>query len=155
MKNYVENRLAEYKVAQTMKERTGVDVPPPKIDTQKLARYAQCLVCGEMVDKQHLNLPRLCDECYTFSKYAVSQVGKGDQGMQHLFRSLELFQAYEQQRRQFIIKEDLERQPLQTPPGQPVGFEPTPEPEELHIKPEDVSAEDWARFKAMLKKSES
>ena len=153
MKNYVDNRTREYVAAEELKKRTGVEVPPPSPEPVRLARYAQCLVCGEMVEKERLNLPRVCDECYTFAKYAVSQVGKGDPGMQQLYKALELHQAYQQQRRQFLIQEDLRRRPLETPSPGPAGFEPAAEPETITVKPDDVTPQEWGRLKALLKKS--
>lgn len=151
MKNYVDNRLQEYMVVEAMKKRTGVEVPPPEAEPQRLARYAQCLVCGEMVEKERLNLPRVCDGCYTFSKYAVSQVGKGEPGMQKLYKALELHQAYDQQRRQFLLDEDLRRAPLENPTVVPRVPEPGADQEGPMVKPEGMSAEEWGRLKALIR----
>lgn len=152
MKNYVDNRMAEYRAVEAMKRRTGVEVPPPPPEPQRLARYAQCLVCGEMVEKERLNLPRVCSDCYTYAKYAVTQCGKGEQGMQRLFKALELQQAFEQQRRQFLLSEDLRQQPLKTSSSLKPGGEPTFEPDSITIKPEDVSAEEWGKLKARVRR---
>ena len=154
MKNYVDNRLKEYLVAAAMQKRTGVDVPPPAIEPQRLARYSQCLVCGDMVEKERLSLPRVCDECYQFSKYAVSQTGKGEPGMQRLFKALELQQAWEQQRRQFLIEEDLRQQPLETPGGGAPPSELAREQEGPIVKPAGMSAETWGRIKKIVRDSQ-
>ena len=151
MKNYVDNRLQEYLAAEIMKERTGVAVPPPEPEPQRLARYAQCLVCGEMVEKERLNLPRVCDACYTFAKYAVSQTGKGEEGMQRLFKALELQQAYDQRQRQFFLERDLERAPLEGPADVPRVPEAALEVEGPIVKPEWMSPEAWGRIKAMIR----
>ena len=154
-KNYVDNRLKEYMAAAAMKERTGVEVPPPSPEPQRLARYSQCLVCGDMVENERLSLPRVCDECYTFAKYAVSQTGKGDEGMQRLYKALELQQAYDQQRRQFFLQEDLRRKPLEGPsPGTPVP-EPSSEAEGPIVKPEWMSPEAWGNIKKMIREGRS
>lgn len=151
MKNYVDNRLAELTAVARMRERTGVEVPPPAPEPERLATYAQCLVCGEMVPNEQLNLPRVCDGCYAFSKYAVSQCGKGDPGMQRLYKALELHQAWDQQRRQFLISEDLRKKPLEySTPGTPVpGGERSP-PDAIS-KPRDMSPEAWERIKALIR----
>ena len=154
MKNYVDNRLKEYVAAAAMKERTGVEVPPPEPEPQRLARYAQCLVCGEMVEKERLNLPRVCDACYTFAKYAVSQTGKGEEGMQRLFKALELQQAYEQRQRQFFLQKDLETAPLEGPTGVPRVPGPGPEQEGPIVKPEWMTPEDWGRIKALIRREQ-
>jgi len=150
MKNYVDNRLAELTAVARMRERTGVEIPPPAPEPERLVRYAQCLVCGEMVPNEELNLPRVCDGCYTFAKYAVSQCGKGDPGMQRLYRALELHQAWDQERRQFLIAEDLKRRPLKEPSlGTPVPGPASQEGETIS-KPRDMSPEAWERIKAII-----
>lgn len=152
MKNYVDNRLNEYVVVENMKRRTGVEVPPPEAEPQRLARYAQCLVCGEMVEKERLNLPRVCDACYTFSKYAVTQVGKGDEGMQRLFRALELQQAYEHRQRQFFLEKDLEAAPIENPTSVTPVPEPASEAQGPIVKPDHMTPEEWGRLKALIRR---
>ncbi|GAJ00274.1 unnamed protein product, partial [marine sediment metagenome] len=154
MKNYVDNRLNEYRVVETMKRRTGVEVPPPEAEPQRLARYAQCLVCGEMVEKERLNLPRVCDQCYTFSKYAVTQVGKGDEGMQRLFKALELQQAYDQRQRQFFMEKDLARAPIENPTDVSPVSNPIAEMEGPIVKPDHMTPEEWGKLKAMIRRDQ-
>lgn len=147
MKNYVDNRLAEYMAARIVREKTGVEVPPPAPEPQRLAKYAQCLCCGEMVETERLSLPRICDDCYTFAKYAVSQCGKGDEGMQRLYKALELFQTWQQQQRQFFLKKELQEHPLEGPSSLPTIPAPSREIESIIIRPGDVTPEEWEELK--------
>ena len=150
MKNYCNNRLKEFMAVRLMKERTGVEVPPPQANPEKLARYSQCLVCGDMRPNDELSLPRVCDECYTFSKYAVAQVGKGEAGMKTLYRALELLQAWQQQKRQLLLEEDLSRHPVAPATSEEYAPEPVPEPEGPIVKPGWMSAEEWGALKKHL-----
>lgn len=154
MKNYVDNRLQEYRVAEIMKEKTGVEAPPPEPEPIRLARYAQCLVCGEMVEKEKLNLPRVCNGCYTFSKYAISQVGKGEKGMQRLFTALELQQTWEQRQRMFFQGKELETVPLENPTVVPRVPEPALEQEGPIVKPEWMTPEEWSQIVARIRREQ-
>jgi len=152
MKNYCNNRLQEFMAVRLMKERTGVEVPPPQADPEKLARYSQCLVCGEMRPNDELSLPRVCDECYTFSKYAVAQVGKGEAGMKTLYRALELLQAWQQQKRQLLLEQDLSRHPVAAEIPAPPSPAAASEPQGPIVKPEWMTPEEWGRLKDTLRR---
>jgi len=146
----VQNRLLECAVSEAVAKKTGVSAPPPAIDPVKLSSYFLCLVCGEQVEKQHYNLPRQCSDCYSFSKYAVSVCGKGEEGMQKLFKSLEMMESFDQQRRMFLQQEEARK--IEMVPQQPV---PKPEPQILEkedtiSKPDNMTDEEWATLKRRI-----
>lgn len=129
MHHYVNNRLAEYQAAQQRSQATGVTVPPPPPDAERLVKYGQCLVCGQMVPREDIHLPAVCGGCYELAKYVTSQCGTGEEGMQRIYKALELQQAFEARERQFFLGQQIKKQPLQ-PPSSPAGPEPaTPLPE--------------------------
>jgi len=82
MHHYVNNRLAEIEKARVASQREGITVPPPPPEPERLVKYDQCLVCGQMVPKEDIHLPSVCTGCYELAKYVASQFGPGDQGMQ-------------------------------------------------------------------------
>jgi len=150
LSNYVDNRLKEYMVAEAQRKRTGIEAPPAPPDPQKLVKYAQCLICGEMVENERLSLPRQCEACYAFSKYAVSQIGKGEEGMQNLYKALETQQSFEQSRRQFLMSEHLG---TVSPPGnlnQSIQVEQKDSNPDVLVKPDHVTAEEWESIKKMI-----
>ena len=122
MHNYVNNRLAEYEAAKRQSETTGVPVPPPPPEPQRLVKYAQCLVHGGMVPREEIHLPSVCTGCYELAKYVTSQCGTGDEGMQQIYKALELQQAFEARERQFFLERKMRAQPPERPsPALPQG----------------------------------
>jgi len=129
MHHYVNNRLAELEAARIMREKTGVELPPPPPEPERLVKYGQCLVCGRMVPKETLRLPTTCEECHELSRYVVSQVGTGEPAMQRIYRALEQLQAFEALQRQHYyraVRQEAEQHPPSPPEGQ---ITPSPLPE--------------------------
>ena len=124
MHHYVNNRMAEYQAARVKSETMGVTVPPPPPEPERLVKYGQCLVCGSMVPREEINLPAVCTGCYELAKYVTSQCGTGEEGMQRVYKALELQQAWDARQRQFFLEQDLRKQPPATPSPH-VGSEPT------------------------------
>jgi len=122
MHHYVSNRLAEFEAAKVKSETLGVEVPPPPPEPKRLVKYGQCLVCGEMVPREQISLPAVCEECYMMAKYVVSQCGKGDPGMQRVYKALETLQAWEAHQRQYFLQRQMQTQPREIPSPRP-GFE--------------------------------
>ena len=120
MHHYVNNRLVEFEAAKRKSETTGVAVPPPPPEPERLVKYGQCLVHGGMVPREDLHLPSVCTGCYDLAKYVTSQCGTGEEGMDRVYKALELQQAWEARQRQFFIQKEMaEREshtPLHTPP---------------------------------------
>ena len=119
--HYVQNRLEQYEAAERALRETGVETPPPPPNPAELVRYTTCLICGKMKATSEIHLPTTCADCYTFAKYAVSQIGSGKEGMDYLYRALTNYQAYiEIQRRR--AEEDriatITGKPPTPPPGQ-------------------------------------
>ena len=129
MHNYVNNRLAEYEAARRRSETTGVPVPPPPPEPERLVKYGQCLVHGGMVPREDIHLPSMCSGCYELAKYVTSQCGTGEEGMQRIYKALELQQAYEAQQRQFFLKREMSTQPPEPPSAGPGPATGTPLPE--------------------------
>ena len=123
MHNYVNNRLAEYEAARRRSETTGVPVPPPPPEPERLVKYGQCLVHGGMVPREDIHLPSMCSGCYELAKYVTSQCGTGEEGMQRIYKALELQQAWEAQQREFFLREKMRTEPPQTSslPGEGPG----------------------------------
>ena len=119
LRQYVTNRLAEYEAAEKASIETGVTVPPPPPEAARLVKYGQCLVCGQMVPRETINLPAACDGCYTLAKYVVSQCGTGEEGMQRIYKALELQQAWEARQSQFMVEQEMRKKSFETPPEQP------------------------------------
>jgi len=117
---YVQNRLAEYEVAERKSLETGVKYVPPAPEPERLVKYDQCYLCNRMVERERISLPPACDDCYQLAKYVISQVGTGEEAMQHIFRALDLQQQMEQRQREILIQQQLAAQPVQapTPPQQ-------------------------------------
>ena len=88
LKHYVEHRLESLKQYQA--EHPGAPPPPPPSveEAAEVVRYGQCLICGRMVPRNTLYLPAVCAECYEFARYAVSQCGTGNKGMNTLYQAL-------------------------------------------------------------------
>jgi len=109
MHHYVNERLREYKVAEERSRLEGVSVPPPPPEPQRLIRYTQCLVCGQMVPKEMVTLPTVCSECYELAKYVTSQLGTGDKAMRMIYEALQTHMAWLQYREQhFKVREMAE-----------------------------------------------
>jgi len=121
MHHYVNNRLAELEAARLVREKTGVELPPPPPEPERLVKYGQCLVCGCMVPRETLRLPTCCDECHELSRYVVSQVGTGEQAMQRIYRALEQLQAFEALQRQAAIQATIREQQQPTPSPSALG----------------------------------
>jgi len=119
LKHYVENRLEQLRIhAQTVQE-TGVATPPPPPEPEKLVRFSQCLICGRMVEREKIYLPACCDECYNLARYAVSQLGTGEKGMNLLYQALSHYTAYLQYQQQFFAQQQMQKTGWQfTPPQQ-------------------------------------
>ena len=129
MHHYVNNRLVEFEAARRKSETTGVTVPPPPPEPERLVKYGQCLVCGQMVPREDIHLPSVCSGCYELAKYVSSQCGTGEEGMQRVYKALELQQAFEARERQFFLEQKMRRQPPGTGTPPSVGPKPTPLPE--------------------------
>ena len=137
MHNYVDNRMAEYEAARVKSETTGVTVPPPPPEPERLVKYGQCLVCGAMVPREQINLPSVCTGCYDLAKYVTSQCGTGDEGMQRIYKALELQQAWDARQRQFFLEQQMSTQPPQRPSA-PAGLKPaSPLPERPQVIEDD------------------
>jgi len=145
MHHYVNNRLAELEAARIMREKTGVELPPPPPEPERLVKYGQCLVCGRMVPKETLRLPTTCDECHELSRYVVSQVGTGEQAMQRIYRALEQLQAFEALQRQAAIQAAIREQQQPTPSPAIPGEIRSPLPE----RPQPISDD---KLRAMIKR---
>ena len=119
MHHYVNNRLLECEAAAKLSVEEGVTVPPPPPEPERLVRYGQCLVCGLMVPREEIHLPAACTGCYNLAKYVVSQCGTGEEGMQRIYKALELQQAWEARQSQFMVEQEMRKKSFETPPGQP------------------------------------
>lgn len=148
---YVDNRLAEYEAARILQEEYNVEAPPPAIDAQRLVHTRQCLACNEMVNREEITHPVICNDCYSLLRYVASQVGSGQQGMERIFKALNLQQQYHRQQQDFLLRQQLGEHPPQAPPPQPQQTVHSPEPETMIIKPEDMTPEEWGRLKATLR----
>jgi len=145
MHHYVNNRLVELEAARIQREKTGVELPPPPPEPERLVKYGQCLVCGRMVPRETLRLPTTCEECHELSRYVVSQVGTGEPAMQRIYRALEQLQAFEALQRQAAIQAAIQKQQQPTPsPAIPGGIR-SPLPERAQPISDD-------KLRAMIKR---
>lgn len=151
VEGYVDNRLAEHEAARILREEYAVDAPPPAIDAARLIHTRQCLACNEMVKREEITHPVICNGCYTLLRYVASQVGSGQPAMERVFNALNLQQQYHRQQQDFLLREQLTEHPPQTPPPQPGQTVHSPEPETMMVKPEGMSPEEWGRLKASLR----
>jgi len=113
MKIYVDNRLAEYEAAKLKSAKEGVSVPPPPPEPERLVKYDQCLVCGQMVPRETLHLPAVCTGCYDLAKYVTSQFGTGETGMEAIYNMYQRARAWD------ALQKPVTVQPPTPPPATP------------------------------------
>jgi len=129
MHNYVNNRLVEFEAAAAKSRSTGVEVPPPPPEPERLVRYGQCLVCGQMVPRETIRLPSVCEGCYGLSKYVVSQFGSGEKAMEAIYGMYQRARAWDALQKPITIQAPTAPSAEPEKPEVPAGPLPSTVPE--------------------------
>jgi len=101
LRNYVDNRLADVDRATQQGQNPQVMAPPAPAAREELAKYRQCLCCGNMRPANQIRLPTMCDACYELLRYVTSQLGKPEEAIQTIYKAVDFYMRYQEwQRRQ-------------------------------------------------------
>jgi len=95
LKNYVDNRLYDLKVASEHGDNDILSAPPLPDQRESMARYRQCMICSRMVDASQIRLPTMCEDCYRLARYCVDQAGEPTKAMDEIFKALDFMRSYQ------------------------------------------------------------
>jgi len=95
LKNYIDNRLYDLKVASEHGDGDILSAPPLPDQRESMARYRQCMICSRMVDASQIRLPTMCEDCYRLARYCVDQAGEPSKAMDEIFKALDFMRSYQ------------------------------------------------------------
>lgn len=95
LKNYVDNRLYDLKVASEHGDTDILSAPPLPEQRETMARYRQCMICSRMVDASQIRLPTMCEDCYRLARYCIDQAGDPVKAMDEIFKALDFYRSYQ------------------------------------------------------------
>ena len=142
LKTYVENRLEQLREHAAKVEAGLIEGPPPPPEPERLVKYAQCLICGRMVERNRIYLPSTCEDCYQLARYITQQVGTGQEAMRYLYNALMCYQEFQSRMQQLAYRQawqQMQPQPPQPAPQQ----QPPPQPQQLSYQFQIPSPQPW------------
>jgi len=151
IENYVDNVMAEYKAQEILKEYITFQDPTPKIDPQRLLHVTLCLSCQEQVPSAEISHPIICEDCYALLRHIAPRVGKGIEGIRAFNESFNLWRQYVQEQQRELMPQQTVTPPMPRQYMDPGHVPETPAPQEMIVKPESMSAEEWGNLKAALR----
>ena len=88
---FVENRVAQIKVARAKAEQQGVAVEIPVASPAELIKYKMCLTCGYKVEASKITTQLVCEGCVKLISYVCGQVGPPEKAIKTVFSALKLY----------------------------------------------------------------
>lgn len=151
IENYVDNVMAEYKAQEILKEYITFQDPTPRVDPQRLLHVTLCLSCQEQVPSGTISHPIICEDCYALLRHAAPRVGKGTKGIQAFNEAFNLWRQFVQEQETQFMRQQTALAPTPTLPPQLAQVTESSAPQDMIVKPESMSAEEWGNLKAALK----
>lgn len=155
IENYVDNVMAEYKAQEILKEYITFQDPTPRVDPQRLLHVTRCLSCQEQVPSAEISHPIICEDCYALLRHVAPRVGKGLIGIKAFNEGFNLWRQFVQEQQRELMQQQTAVPPTITPSPQPTQTIETSAPQDMIMKPESMSAEDWGALKAALRTKHS
>lgn len=155
IENYVDNVMAEYKAQEILKEYITFQDPTPRVDPQRLLHVTRCLSCQEQVPSAEISHPIICEDCYALLRHVAPRVGKGLIGIQAFNEGFNLWRQFVQEQQTQVMRQRGEITPVPRQSLDPTQTIETSAPQDMIVKPESMSAEDWGALKAALRTKHS
>jgi len=119
-KNYVDQRMIRWQVAQASKDTAIVRAPPTVEEAREIVEYGDCLTCGRKIPRRDLRMPTICPECYELTQYVTGQLGPPKDAMQIIYEALQLYWRATRTNVPSAIQHDVgPQQPAEQQPSTP------------------------------------
>jgi len=95
VKQYVDRRIEEIRMARMQERVLGEPVKAPPPDAEKLIRYERCMICDRTVPREVTFMHIVCSDCKDLSRYIIESVGPPDQAINIIYSALKDFYEYQ------------------------------------------------------------
>lgn len=96
VKQYVDRRLDELRMAEARAKVLGEPQPAPEPDAEKLIKYEKCMLCNRTVFREQCYMNIICEDCKTLVQYIIDNVGPPDKALDVIYKALDKFYRYQE-----------------------------------------------------------
>jgi len=88
LKQYVDRRLDELRMARAQERVLGEPVKAPPPDADRLIKYERCMLCNRTVPRDFTFMHIICQDCKDLAKYILEHVGPPDEAINVVYQAL-------------------------------------------------------------------
>jgi len=105
VRNYVERRLEELRLAHAREKVFGEPFQAPPPDAERLIKYERCMMCDRTIPREAVYMHIICAECRDLLRYVLDHCGPPAEAMETIYEALARFYDY---RKYLELKEKFE-----------------------------------------------